>query len=592
MKRILPLLLTALLLTGCGSTQVPDTAVQETQAPTVATVEQVSLYDIDSEAEQQTGGAVRAYPLGDDAETELVLMGDRLLVVFDDGILTALQGEKCEVAATGMGSFSQNRGPGELAAWNGSVLYFEQESREVVLLDAHLRESLRVELPEQSQGSPVLQSSGEIFYCTNSEIRALNIHTGVSRLVRQHSCVSQELTGSFFGDSIIGCRITDEAGLQRTVYMYAKTGEVVQTDAAGFAMTTWENRYFASHTDGQPQYVFGTTDTEPMCLYSAEETVVSVLSMNGAVGYTAAEDGLHLYFYDLASGHRTSEVVLPQVSAPQSVISDGSYVWFTAEGVLYRWDVAMTTVADETVYTELRYTRENPNTEGLAQCQSRVQKLRDTYGISLYIWQEAAEQTADYTAEEEYRVSVTNDALDQIEALLQQFPENFVKDIGDVSFYMVKELEDGQPHKQYWEGASCRVAFSTKEPAKSFLIGLGAALDTKILGNSREFDDWDKLNPKGFKYTYDYEKNAQRETVKKYLDAFINQDSMSFPTEDRSRIFAYAILPEGAEYFTHDDLQDKLIRVCEGIREAYDWEESTTIFPWEQYLEKPIAKEE
>lgn len=592
MKRILPLLLTALLLTGCGSTQVPDTAVQETQAPTVATVEQVSLYDIDSEAEQQTGGAVRAYPLGDDAETELVLMGDRLLVVFDDGILTALQGEKCEVAATGMGSFSQNRGPGELAAWNGGVLYFEQESREVVLLDAHLRESLRVELPEQSQGSPVLQSSGEIFYCTDSEIRALNIHTGVSRLVRQHSCVSQELTGSFFGDSIIGCRITDEAGLQRTVYMYAKTGEVVQTDAAGFAMTTWENRYFASHTDGQTQYVFGTTDTEPMCLYSPEENVVSVLSMNGAVGYTAAEDGLYLYFYDLASGHRTSEVVLPQVSAPQSVISDGSYVWFTAEGVLYRWDVAMAAVADETVYTELRYTRENPNTEGLAQCQSRVQKLRDTYGISLYIWQEAAEQTADYTAEEEYRVSVTNDALDQIEALLQQFPENFVKDMGDVSFYMVKELEDGQPHKQYWEGASCRVAFSTKEPAKSFLIGLGAALDTKILGNSREFDDWDKLNPKGFKYTYDYEKNAQRETVKKYLDAFINQDSMSFPTEDRSRIFAYAILPEGAEYFTHDDLQDKLIRVCEGIREAFDWEESTTIFPWEQYLEKPIAKEE
>ena len=259
---------------------------------------------------------------------------------------------------------------------------------------------------------------------------------------------------------------------------------------------------------------------------------------------------------------------------------------------MYRWDVAMTAVADETVYTELRYTRENPNTEGLAQCQSRLQKLRDTYGISLYIWQEAAEQTADYTAEEEYRVSVTNDALDQIEALLQQFPENFVKDMGDVSFYMVKELEDGQPHKQYWEGASCRVAFSTKEPAKSFLIGLGAALDTKILGNSREFDDWDKLNPKGFKYTYDYEKNAQRETVKKYLDAFINQDSMSFPTEDRSRIFAYAILPEGAEYFTHDDLQDKLIRVCEGIREAFDWEESTTIFPWEQYLEKPIAKEE
>ena len=376
------------------------------------------------------------------------------------------------------------------------------------------------------------------------------------------------------------------------MYLYAETGEVVQTDTAGFLMDTWADRYFATYTDEQTQYVFGTLDAEPMCLYPSEERVVSVLPMNGAVGYTAGEEGLRLSFYDLVSGNRTSEVILPQVGAPQSIISDGSFVWFTSAGILYRWDVAMTSVTEETVYTDLRYTRENPNAEGLAQCQERVQKLRDAYGLNLYLWQEAAELTQDYTAEEEYRVSLINDTLNQIEALLQQFPENFVRDLGDVSFYLVKALESGKTHQQYWEGASCRVVFTTKEPAKSFLIGLGVALDTKILGNSREFDNWDKLNPKGFKYTYDYEKNDQRETVKKYLDAFIDQDAMSFPTEDRSRIFAYAVLPEGAEYFTHDDLQDKLIRVCEGIREAYDWEDSTTVFPWEQYLDKPLAKEE
>ena len=589
MKRILLLLLTALLLTGCKAAEVPNVEVPETETPAAATVEQISLYDTDSEAEQQTGGAVRAYPLGDDAESDLTLMGDRLLVVFDDGILTALQGEKGQVAATGMGSFSQDRGPGELAAWDGGVLYFDPETREVALMDTKLRENLKVELPEESRGNPVLQSNGDIFYCTETEIRSLNIHTGISRLVRQHNCVSQELIGSFFGDSIIGCRITDEAGLQRTIYLYAETGEAVQTDTAGFTMDTWEDQYFAIHTEEQKQYVFGTLDTEPMCLYPAEENVASVLPMNGAVGYAVAEDGLHLNFYDLTSGLRTSEVILPQMEAPQSIISDGTYVWFTSAGILYRWDVTMTAITDETVYTELRYTRENPNAEGLIACQDRVQTLRDTYGIALYIWKEAEELAADHVAEEEYRVSVINDALDQIEALLKQFPEDFVRQVGDVSFYMVKTLENGQPQKQYWDGASCRVVFSTKEPAKSFLIGLGTALDTKILGNSREFDNWDNLNPKGFKYTYDYEKNAQRETVKKYLDAFIDQDAMSFPTEDRSRIFAYALLPEGAEYFTHKELQNKLIRMCEGIRETFDWEKSSTVFPWEQYLKKSIA---
>ena len=123
MKRILLLLLTALLLTGCKAAETPDAAVPETEAPTAATAEQVSLYDTDSEAEQQTGGAVRAYPLGDDAESDLVLMGEHLLVVFDDGILTALQGEKGQVAATGMGSFWGSAGSAEIPfiLWHLSV---------------------------------------------------------------------------------------------------------------------------------------------------------------------------------------------------------------------------------------------------------------------------------------------------------------------------------------------------------------------------------------------------------------------------------------------------------------------------------------
>lgn len=67
---------------------------------------------------------------------------------------------------------------------------------------------------------------------------------------------------------------------------------------------------------------------------------------------------------------------------------------------------------------------------------------------------------------------------------------------------------------------------------------------------------------------------------------------MSFPTEDRARIFMAAMQANNAELFAKETLQEKLLCLCEGIREAYNLEDSTEVFPWEQYLEEPLAADE
>ena len=64
---------------------------------------------------------------------------------------------------------------------------------------------------------------------------------------------------------------------------------------------------------------------------------------------------------------------------------------------------------------------------------------------------------------------------------------------------------------------------------------------------------------------------------------------MSFPTEDRSRLFANAMLEDNSEMFESSAMQKKLRSVCVALREAYDWQKVTEPFPWEQYLSKPIA---
>lgn len=588
MKRFLPILLMILLLAGCGNSDTPETTPVSAE-PTATPKAAVYLESANNGVEQQTDGAVRAYDLETASGTRLVPMGDGLLVICDDGSLTLLKGESCEIAATGKADLSEDRTAAELIAWSGGVMYFNRESREVVVLDSQLRESLTVALPEESSGIPVLQSSGEIFYCADSQIRALDVRTGISRLVRQHNCADQELTGSYFDDSLIGCRITDESGTVRTVYLYADTGEAVYADTSGYRMETLGQMFFARQENSENPCIFGWQKEEPMCLHANGETLVGVLMMEGAVGYTVTGNGLHLNLFDLNTGMRTSEVLLRGVGEPDAVTADGEYVWLTAEGVLYCWDVSAIQIADETIYTEQRYTAENPDTEGLAECQAHVQRLQDMYGLSLYIWNDAAEQVKEYAENEEYRVSVIQDALGQIETLLQQFPEDFVKDTGKISVYVVNSLKSGEHYEQYWDGSNCCVVLDCSEVTKSFLLGLGVAIDTKVLGNSRDFDTWSNLNPKGFAYTYDYETNEQRDDAEKYEDAFIDQRSMSFPTEDRSRIFAYAVLSGSEEYFAKDTLQEKLERVCEAIREAYDLEQSETVFLWEQYLNEPIS---
>jgi hypothetical protein len=123
-----------------------------------------------------------------------------------------------------------------------------------------------------------------------------------------------------------------------------------------------------------------------------------------------------------------------------------------------------------------------------------------------------------------------------------------------------------------------------------FLWGLGWAVDSRVLGNSRDYDFWNDLNPDGFDYTYDYTLNSYRQDADTYAHGFVNLDAMSFPSEDRASIFTAAIQPGNDQLFAGEILQKKLTLLCEAIREAYNLDNSVEIFPWEQYLEKPLAK--
>lgn len=598
MRKMIAVFLILLLLTGCASTQPaqsedthPDTA--QTAAP-----EPVGLYSPNSQIEQQTGGAVRAYPLGDGIYQGLVAMEDNLLVISADGDITALQSDQGLITATVTTELEADWDELDLWSGNQSFGYYAPESREVVILNSRLEEVERLQLPELFLENPVCcLTRNEVFYCYGMDIHAMNIQTGISRLVRSHNVKSQELIGSFFGDTILGCRIVDSEDAERILYLSAETGQVLGTDENMGQLDTWEDLYFAQVSDGTEKHnLFGTLEEEVMCLNVSGGELLPALSLGGVVSSTPLEDGLSLEFYQLDSGKRTAEVALPGVQAPQAAEVYDGCLWLLSAQTLYRWDISASGISDSTVYTGPLFTEDAPDSDGLALCRERADSLQTQYGLNLLLWDAVPQQSGGYIIEQEYQVSKINGALDKMESICASLPEGFLSEIGNLQFSLVHSLENGEPAAAYWSEGQCNVIVSCEDVEQSFLWGIGYCLDSKLLGNSRELDTWDDLNPRGFKYTYDYQENALREDAEDYLEgsgkAFVDLISMSFPTEDRARMFAAAMLPDNGNTFATERMQDKLLRLCKSIRAAYSLEESMEEFPWEQYLEESLAKTE
>ena len=60
-----------------------------------------------------------------------------------------------------------------------------------------------------------------------------------------------------------------------------------------------------------------------------------------------------------------------------------------ANTVLYRWELSRSPSGDENVYTSARYTLENMDEAGLAECAQRAAQLSETYGVELLIGMDA-----------------------------------------------------------------------------------------------------------------------------------------------------------------------------------------------------------
>lgn len=591
MKRFLLILLILLMLTGCAV----DEPVQPTTLPAQPT-EPAGLYIANGATEQQTGGAIRAYMPEGNNYIGLVLMGEKPVLISDLSALTMLEGEKGVVKASLKAGESISVDNITFHVTDNGLSYYRASEREVVLLNDQLRQIAKGELPAEVETFPVVSvEKQEAYYCKGKEIRALNLQTGISRIVKTQVCQSVELIGGYFDAELLGLRVTDDQEKVSTIYISSESGQTVAENLELMDLRTWENVYMTLQKDGiVRQQLFGSRDGTPQNLDTAE-VVQPLFKMDGAISYVQEDNYLTLNYYDLTTGKQSASIRLLGLSEPIAIAGEGQYVWFLSSEngrqMLYRWDVTQSPSGNETDYVFPLYTKENQDTAGLEACRDRAAKLQETYGVNILIGEAALEMSGGYELEEEYQVHAINTVMDELEKTFQLFPDNFLSKSlksGQVCVAIVRSISGDKSMAHFYNAGNAYILLAVDGNLRqNFIHGFGYVMDSKVLGNSRDFDTWIKLNPKGFDYDYNYYEYTQKDDSD-YLSgdtrAFVDAWSMTYPHEDRCRIFVAAMTPDNGEVFESETMQKKLKRVCEGIREAWDLEKSQERFLWEQYL--------
>ena len=600
MKRFLWILLVMLLLLS-GCSQQEEVMPVETET-TVPVTEPVVIYMANSSVEQQTGGAVKVFVPEEDTYIGMAPMGENVVLVSDLSKLTLMNSQTGQLGASIKVGERISCEETDFTATEEGVSFYRDDGLELVFLNSQLQQAAKVEIPEGISGHPCISHTNqEIYYCKGKEVRALHLQTGISRLVKEQVCQSIELVASHLDGTMLACKVIDEKGAESMLYLDSTTGQTLDDANQLSAMQTGDNQYLVTRQEGiVTQQIFGAVDGAPK-LFNLDKPVTAAFSLGGAYDWRIENNALVLDFYDFQTGTLSAQTRMLGVSEPISIAADEQYIWVLAnEGnkeMLYRWDVNMSLTGNTESFIAPLYTRDFPDTQGLEACAEKAKLLGEEHGIHIRVAKEALEVTGNYELVDEFQVEATDAMLNRMKQVLDRFPDKFLKKSlakGELYIGLVRSIAGNKEMVQFYEGGNAYVLLTSSERLEENLLhGVGYIIDSHVLGNSRDYDTWKKLNPSGFDYDYSYyvyQNHADSEYLTNEKRAFTDAYAMTFPHEDRCRLFVYAMMEGNEEIFTTDTMQAKLKRMCQGIRESYGYEKNGKTYIWEQYLNTSLAK--
>ena len=622
MKRLLLLFLTLLTLWGCGNPEEPTQSGEHIPMVTEMPTEPAGYYDPTHELEELTGGALKVFPMEHSEILTAIPMGDDLLVFTHDNsttLMTLLRGDQLyESASTQLPSGVSPFSPSFHVSGKG-IVYYDQDTGDLVYLDPQFREINRLPLPEDLRGEPILSTDRKsLYYLTEDSLREMDLDLGIDRLIRQMPSDEHYIADLHCDDTILECYYRGEDHILRHLFYQLSTGELIAEIAGNFELTTGSGLFFAEHQDGAyPEKLIGAEDGEIRMLHMPDYTAEThpVLDQSAVVTVTQKTDAVILDYYRMEDGIRLYSLALPGNYHPIStaVHASGEALWLTVRDssncdFLCCWDLAESAVEDDTVYIGPRRTADNPDTFRLSECAELAAQISEKHGVEILIWTDAtAVQPRDHTLTPEHQPDIIWQYLTELDQALACYPSEMlsqaVSEMGDGKLRIGlaraitgTNIPDSPSGLQFLdeETGNAYVILQVADNLENQLHHeLFHVMESRIFSLSKALDDWEDLNPKDFQYDYSYLYYAAREDrslIEGENRAFVDLYSMTFPMEDRARIMEYAMMADMEDCFASHIMQAKLRAICTGIRKAYGLTDTAQSLPWEQYLAEPIRK--
>lgn len=579
-------LLLALLLAGCAAQPTPTTETTAADA----------LYTPGHRLETQTSGMMQVFPTETSGFCRIWAMGEDVLLS-GDGKLTCLSGASLTPGSTRQADTVLQTGSDGVWLFDGSA---------VQILDGSFALLQTVTIPDEVLGVPGLEGS-QLYYLSEGCLKVLDLSTGLSSLLRDNMAFTDG-TVQCLGDLLL-LHLTDEDGIGKTLLVSAADGSTQYPSLAVADACRFETGLGILLEDGQVLLLPDSGGAQKLTLEEGEQMVGFLPEIGGLITCRNDTAGLTLRLYALSRGILRCSVLLPEVDLVGTgcVSADGT-LYISAHSTqetawwILRWNYEAFPPVSEDSCLEPYYTRDFLDVQGQASCETLARELGAQYGISVLLFDEAAACAPwDYSFTAEYRVDKTNWALEDLKATLEAFPEGFLtklrQDWEDLTVCIVDTIQgtaesgslDSAEGLQFQNGSHFYIALAPKEEDSlkhTLFHEFSHLIDNRVLTKTGAYDNWNDLNPQDFAYSLDL--NADMTPYKALLTGpdrvFIDNYAMTFPAEDRARIFECACTSGNEEDFVSPILQAKLQRICTGIRQAFDLEADAESFLWEQYL--------
>ena len=600
----------ALLLTGCGAApEVPETIAPPAET-TMPTEPVPSCYVESSPMERGTGGAVRQYAL-EQPVTGLGTLGDALLVCTGNRTLTLFDSNTLQVLRSRELDHDMDWNSSSLVFSENGMAFYDASCQTYLTLDNSLiTASTYVGENNVLDQSVISSDFDRIYYAAENGIRVLQLADGTSRLVREEHNPILSVGGMLFNDTTLYYTRLNEDGTPETCFVDADNGSLYQTADFHGQVLSWDRNYVGrmvlDHAMGQTTWLIsGDLQGDLQRLAPNTTCEDALLLSNGwAVLQQSSQVGLTLYCYDMTDGTLVSQITMPeQYQLLTRAAVNGSKIWL-CDGVgdrFYCWDTALSGSARaESVFTDYA-AMGTPDENSLAQCGQLAQAIGDRHGVKITI-QEDRNRTpgVDYSTYPDYRGDMYTLALRELERVMKDLPEDFLKKVGkltDAGRLEIRLVDDYDPDRKATpaigsidvaDGSAAVCVSICSNIREIFFHELFHMMEVQFMNNGDGFKDWDEVNPKNFSYANSYTDYYEGKLNK---SSYLSQGSSFFadayglisPREDRAQVFLYACLEGESGRFASPGMQAKLQMVCRVVRENLSLNPEEPLI-WEQYL--------